>query len=454
MISAGEAWGVPGSREIAIGDYPYVISVPTSWERGRSDDVESMKLHLETPATRDVIGHFTVHIQNRRGTSLDRWFEYHVTKNLPAAHGTFRVKSRENLTCGSREVRLIAATDLQHHTGYSLLDAIFMTDSHAIVMSYLHDRALSQQALREMCAILDSFQESEGAVNRAKLLYEEGRALGLDRFGLFLRLPRGWIPEKVSKSRGEVDVILPGGSLKIFTFRTVSSGVPGVRKILRKRMPGLLDKIPLEDATFGIGSVPVFHARNEAYGNSCTADCLLGLHGKGGFAMVLVTESAAERDLFHKVAARSLLIQPAEATALCRNSTKRLKKAIRENDRAEACLALDTLSLFSESTTAMREIGKGLKARNEEIQVDCADALGRLGSLKASRALEKALNDDKSGQEFRVACVRSLAVIGGERERDALIKVQERLPRETSTLLVDTLNRTLANFIVPGKRRR
>lgn len=453
MATTEKAWGYPGSREIKIGDYPYVISVPTDWDLGRSDDVESMKLHLETPATRDVIGHFTVHVQERRRSNLDRWFRYHVERNLPAAHGSFRIKSRENVKAGSRDVRLVTATDLENHKGYSLLDAVFVTDSHAIVMSYLHDRALARQALGEMCAVLDSFQESAEAVDRAELFYDEGRALGFDRFGLFLRLPRGWLPGKVSRSRGEASVILPGGTLKIFTFKSVSSGIDGVKRILGKRMPRILDGRDIETATFGTAAVPAFHARCDGSEDESSAEFLIGQHGKGGFAMVLVTDDEDERELFSKVAARAVLVTPAEASSLCRDASKRLKAAIRESDKAAAMEALDTLSLYSESATAVREIGKGLKSRNEAIQVECADALGRLGSQKASLALEKTLNDDRACQDLRVACVRSLGVIGGERERDALIKIQDRLPRRSPTLLIDTLNRTLANFTIPGKKR-
>lgn len=444
-LHANHAAGA-AAKTVMVGDYGYTIQVPKEWKRAELLEGGSILLHLETLPVKQVCGHFTAHVLNRGGNSEQVWTDFHVRQNLPSAHGEFRILSIEEVTAGSRGARLFHVLDISAREGYGLLEAMVFTDVHVVFLSYLYDVTDAGRARTRMEEVLVSFSDSPAAVEKARLYFDEGRALSFDRLGLFMNLPLGWIPDGTGK-KGEVEVSLPsGGSLRVLAFDRVSYGLDRLKQLLRGRVSSFPSDGEAMSIPFGGGSGGAVRVRGDTRGEDSAEEYILGLHGRGGFAMVLASDVEKERELFEKVCAKAMLLDPKEARTLGRAAEKRLKKAIKEEDLTEAREALATMVFCPDKDAAVRVIEGGLKSI-EEIQVACAEILGRLGSKGASRVLLKAMKSRRVCDDAKKVCIQSLSQNGGARERSVLIQLERKYANDLSPDVQVTLRQALDHFL-------
>jgi len=431
------------TKEASLGDFDYLIFVPAAWKAVTLEEGVSMKLHMETGPAGKVIGHFTGHVLDRNGANLEKWFSYHREKNLPSVHGPCRVIAMEDGIAGRYEAKILQAIDLEKHRGYGLLDVLVCTESHAIILSYLYDLEKGVEARADMARILASFHHSPDAAERTRLDFEVVRTLGLEEFGLFLRLPEGWIPERTGRKRFETEIGFPGGSLTVFTFKRAASGLESLKKLLKKRCPLLpLDTEP-ETMSFGVSANRAFLFRGNASEDKAGAEGILGLHGSGGYALVLSPGGLEEAKTLRKIAAKAVLLDTGEAGKLRCRACKSFREALRENDTERVSEALSDLVLFSGNRSVSREIRRGFRSPRERIQSDCAAALGRMGSRDAAAALENALKVGNTSGTARMACISALGLIGGETAKKALIRVERRLHGTCPSEIRNTVKQTL-----------
>ena len=436
-----EAEAASRMKEIDVGDHGYVITVPDTWTERSAGNEESIKVHLVDPGGKTP-GHFTVHVVARNGRYLDEWVDHHLKVNFPRVHGYCLVNHKEDLALGSYDGKLIHASHMERHAKYDLCEAIVLTDSHILTFSWLHGFE-PERAGAMMTEILGTFHTRSPADYCGRPYYEEGRALGFEDFGLFLRLPRGWMPGPVAD--GSATVTLPGGTMKAIVFKRVRKGIEGLKKLVAEAVPRFPEAAKHETVTFGKASHEAFFTRIPARDGEPSLEAFLGLHDRGGYAILLESGTEDERDIFRRVASESVLLEANKVKRRFRLETTRLRKVFRSEDLSGLCPPLTLLSFFSESEAAAKTIGEGLGSRNPVIRRECVNALGRMGNVEATELLSAILDEDGL-PELKIACVRSLGRIGGTRQKDILIRYLEKLEavegeRELTTLLEDTIRR-------------
>jgi len=441
------------SREMAIGSFGYVIDVPRDWSECAVDRSGSITLHLKVrPPERKgsgksgAIGHFTVHVMERNGTSSDDWIDYHLSQNIPAAHGACRIDEVKKVTGGQLDATLICAYDMANHKGYGLLEGLLLDETHVLIVSYLHDPLLIREAHDQMIHALRTARLSPEAAARARLDYDKGLSLGFESFGLFVSLPRGWLPDRRSHPADRVFVALPHGSMALYLFRRTPKGLTGMLGTLRKKEPDLSSQVTDWTDRCKTRGPKMFRAQSEIGAAGPPALCVMGLHGKGGYALVLRSSDAAERALFEKTAAGIVLLTPDDAHRKVRDSIATLKKAIRERDREALSGVIPLLALCSENSSVARALAAGLNSKVEEIRAECAVAFGRIGSPRASKALEKTLKQPKSGQVTQLACIEALGTIGGSREQEILARFGRCLPKSCAPEVRCALDQSLVDL--------
>jgi hypothetical protein len=201
----------------------------------------------------------------------------------------------------------------------------------------------------------------------------------------------------------------------------------------------------LKAGTFGRGFDEAFQVNVAASDESAGLDCYLGLHGRGGYALVLESASDEEKETFRRMAGEAVLLEPSKVKSRIRSESKKLKKVFQARDRTELCPPLTLLSLFSESRSAALAIGPGLISPDPVIQTECARALGRMGCEEARLLLETALGEGGSGLEVKAACIRALGMNHGERGKEILINFRKGLSgSENEQELIELLDSAIA----------
>lgn len=395
-------------KEVPLGDLGYVVSVPARWKSGVLSGEASMILHMRVFHDAGSYSDFDVFALSRNDLSEERWEEYYTRENLPFTYGKFRLVSSESVKAGSFDARLFHVRDLKNKKGYGLMEALVFARERVLFFRYLYSLNGRQDARAVMDRILASLTDAPDALERSRLWYEEDGVLSLERFGLFLRLPQDWTLEMTDPKGTEAFVrVASGGLLQVTFFKRVSSGLKDLKKLLAKHIPGLRIPDELEPFTFGTASSEAFRFSAASSNGNPVNECILGLHGKGGYALVLTTGLSDEVDLLKKVAARALLMNPRDAEAMRRRAAADFKTAVRTDDIAKAREALSTLVLFSNNRTTAGTIAAGLKG-SEDIQMASAEALGRIGSKEASKALQKALKNGRVSGAAKAACSQAL----------------------------------------------
>lgn len=429
-------------KELPIGEFDYSIAVPKEWKCEILPGPETLKLHMRVPPSGKLEGHFKVQVLDRGGASPEKWVTHHALENLAASYVKFRVDSLVEVGAGEYRAQLFHVLDIQGLEGYGLLEALVFTECHVIFLGYFYDLLEEPRAREDMISILGSFSSAPEIVEKARLWYEEGCTLGLDGFGLFLRLPEGWIPERKSK-KDDVMVHLPsGGSLRVISFMTVSSGLERVQILLRRQVSYLSCEEKLEPVSFGTSGAKAFRFEKEPSKDHQAVVCILGLHGRGGYALILESNDPDEEDLFQKVVAKAVLLDPSEARTLRSGAVDSFKKSVQINDARETKRALSILEIFSGCESTARSIAWGFNAC-EPIQVECALALGRMGSREASRLLQRALKNRGVGYCAKEACIEALCMIGGPLERDVLEKMDREFRRACDFRLCNKLEEAM-----------
>lgn len=395
-------------KEVPLGDLGYVVSVPAQWKSGALSGEASMILHMRVFHDAGSYSDFDVFALNRNDLSEERWEEYYTRENLPFTYGKFRLLSSETVKAGSFKARLFHVRDLKNKKGYGLMEALVFARERVLFFRYLYSLTGRQDARAVMDRILASFTDAPEALERSRLWYEEGGVLGLERFGLFLRLPQEWNLEMTDPKGTEAFVrVASGGLLQVTTFKRVRSGLKELKKLLAKHTPRLRIPDELEPFAFGSASSEAFRFSEASSNGNPISECILGLHGKGGYALILTTGLVDEVDLLKKVTARALLMSPRDAEAMRRRAATGFKTAVRADDVEMAREALSTLILFSNNRSTTGTIAAGLKG-SEEIQLASAEALGRIGSKEASQALKKALKNGRVSGAAKAACSQAL----------------------------------------------
>jgi hypothetical protein len=302
-----------------------------------------------------------------------------------------------------------------------------------------------------MVRIVSSVSTSTCARKRARLWYDEGRTLGLEQAGLYLRLPEGWNPDPEKQSSQAALVRLPsGGSLHIAVFRSICTGLDGLKNLVLRRMDWLTSLERLVPCTFGSCSANAYRFQRTLSWRRSSVEGVMGLHQRGGYALVLRSDDPVEKDLFRRLSAKAELLDRKQADHLRREALRDFKQALKERDPISVERALSTLILFSHNRSAACTIAGGLHA-TEEIQVSCAEALGRMGSEEASAGLERALQSSRVCDPAKSACINALLRIGGPRERKILQKLSCDLPIAFSPELRNQLMTSLQGFCSPGE---
>jgi hypothetical protein len=431
-------------REIQIGNLDYVISVPAEWERSYLEG--TMKLHFKMLPTVEVQGRFTVYAQDRGAVGFEDWVQYHREKNLPLMYGNFLINSEREARAGACRAWIFQMLDLEGRAGYGSYETLIVTEHHAVMINLLYDLYQAGKAWEDLENILASFTSDPETVKRARLSFDEGRTLGLEGSGLFLRLPEGWFPEKFSSSCDYVRIRLPSnGYMEVASSRRLPKGICGLENFLERKISDLEDLDGATPATLGLDAAEAFRLESPAMEKALPMILFYGLNGKGGYGMALHSKDRDEFKLFHKVAARAVLMDPSEAKKMRAAALASFKKAVKEKDVQAVRQALRTLELFSGCGKTAKELGSGFKSV-EKIQVACAISLGRMASKTASQILQRSLENDLVSEPAKKACIKAMAMIGTSREQQKLEKLQEKPPKDFSVELKDTLDQSLKNF--------
>jgi len=414
---------------MAVGAFDYVITVPRDWTECPVDDSGSITLHLKVrPSERKgtgitgVIGHLTVHVMDRKTTTPGDWIDYHLKYNIPSAHGSCRIDEVRKVTGGRFECTMISADGMANHKGYGLLEALLFTEKHVLIVSYLHDPVFIREAHDQMICALQSVRLSPEAAARARLDYDKGLSVGFETFGLFVSLPRGWLPSRRSARRNEISVALPCGSMTVHLFKRTPKGVNDLLKALQRKEKDLSSHVTEWTSGWGTRSGKMFRVAGKLEGNAPTPRCIMGLHEGGGYALILRSNDSAEQELFEKTATAIVLMNSDDARKKVRHAIARLRSAIKGGKREIVADVVPFLGLYSDNSTVTRALIAGLNSKDEQIQAECAGALGRIGSPQASKAIEKTLKKRKAGQATQLACIEALNTIGGTREHEVLAK--------------------------------
>jgi len=432
------------AREVQIGNLDFVISVPAEWEHSYLE--EEMKLHMRVLPMSEVQGRFTVYVRDRTSIGLDDWVAYHKQTNLPSMYGSYLIDYEKEVKAGLNRAWIFHMLDLSGRQGYGLYETLVLTGDHVIFLSYLYDLYLSAKAEEDMQLILGSLTSDLEAVKRARLSYDEGRTLGLVKFGLFLRLPEGWFPQKKASATDYQLIKLPsGGSLEVAVAGRLPRGDKGLQNFLKRKIKPLDFDGEQEAYLFGCDETPAFSREAEGSNKQQPLTMVYGFHNDGGYGLALRSRDKTEKALFHKVTARAWLVDPACAKKLWAEALDRFERAIQQNEVVEVREALSTLELFSGCSKTAKKLDAGFDAC-EDIQVACAVALGRLASSNAGSLLERNLNNDHLTESGRKACIRAMAAIGTPREKKCLEKLQKKTPRYFSEGLKAVLDQSLQDL--------
>jgi len=445
-IARAESTGTM-ERRILVGD-DLSLAVPAIWETEDSSGTEGLRIRMKVCPITTVQEYFTVHTLDRGGSDEERWVSFHKTRNLPSAHADCAIDSESWDAVGSCKSWLMNVVHIPSRRGYGLLEALLFTESRVVIASYLYDLARGEQAGLEMDRIIHSFSRSPESADEARNWYDEGRTLGLERIGLFLRLPRAWKPRDERKQSNPAVVDLPsGGVLRVFAEKYLSHGLKDLKRSVGRTAPEW--KCDAQHASISIGR----SGKNALWVESAEskAATVLCLNGRGGFGLVLTTAEAEDRELLRRMTAQAVLLGPGNADAARREASKEFKAALRENDAPRASQALSTLELFSNRDSVVALVARGLRARGE-IQNRCAASLGRIGSPAASRTLEKTLSDRRAAPPLRRSCIDALCLIGGTREITALKNVHKRLAASFPDDLRQTLQKSIEEH--PAAQRK
>jgi hypothetical protein len=398
-FAAGAAY-----KQVQISDTEFVLSVPSAWKK-LAPDCENLKLHMRALHSGGKYSDFDVFIKDKGRTSRTRWLGHYKRENLPFLYGRHRVASEEAIKAGPFEGTLFHVLDLEANAEHGLLEALVFADDSVLFIRYTYNLSSADRAGETMDRILASFMNSDDAKQKAWLDYEEGYTIGLEKFGLFLELPEGWIPRKAHRRAAEVEVSLPsGGCLKVITSRKVSSGMDGLRELACKCKPCLHLPAKMEPTAFGTTRDKAFCCTCELSECELCLDCTLGLHGTGGYALILESQNPTERELLKKISARAVLVVSRDVNAMRREFQDIFRKGMKENDIERIRAALARLVLFSGNDGVATTIGLGLDGP-EEIQMACVEALGRMSSRKAAALLEKASKSRRVSPDVRNACM-------------------------------------------------
>lgn len=431
-------------KNVQIGDLDYAISVPVEWERSYLE--EEMKVHMRVLPLQEVQGRFTVFVRDRTNVELEDWAAYHRDNNLPNQYGSYTIDFEKEVTAGSNRAWMFHLLDLSGRMGYGLYETLVCTEDHVVFISYLYDLYQRQTAWDDLEKILASFTSDPDAVKRAGLSYDEGRTLGLASFGLFLRLPEGWFPQKAAAPCDYVLIQLPsGGSMEVAVSRRLPRGEEGLQSFLKRKIKPLKISEEKTPYAFGAGQTDALCQVDGGSEKQPPLTLVYGLHGDGGYGLALRSRDKTETELFHKVAARALLIEPACAKQMWNDAMAKFEKGIKTDDVAAVREALSVLELFSGCNKTVKKLDAGFKSC-ERIQVACAIALGRLASSNAGRLLERCLKDDHITEPARKACIRAMAVIGTPREKKCLENLQKKTPRYFSEDLKKVLEQSLQDL--------
>jgi hypothetical protein len=222
----------------------------------------------------------------------------------------------------------------------------------------------------------------------------------------------------------------------------------GLKKRLDEHIAGLPDTGMLDSTSFGADAATAYRCRKASSGNDKAVECVFGLHGKGGYALILRSDDEGEMELLEKISARALLVDRKKADAMRRTTLAAFRKALQRKDSAAVREALSTLVLFSGSKSTVDTVSRGLKS-SEDIQVACAETLGRMGSSKAGFTLEKTLTSSRFGDAVKLTCIEGLRMIGSPRAKKVLERVGSRDARTLSSSVRISLRDSLADF--PGQ---
>lgn len=391
-------------KQVQVSDTEFVLSVPDSWKK-LPPDCESLKLHMRALHNGGKYSDFDVFIKDKGRTCRTRWVAHYKRENLPFLYGGHRVASEEEIKVGPFEGTLFHVLDLEANADHGLLEAIVFANQSVLFIRYTYNLSVADRARESMDRILASFMSTEEAKKKAWLDYEEGSTIGLEKFGLFLELPEGWSPRKADRRATEVEVSLPsGGCFKVITFKKVPSGMDGLRELVCDCRPGLHLPAEMEPTAFGTTGDKAFCCTCELEECERCLDCTLGLHGNGGYALVLESQNPMERELMKKIAARAVLMVSRDVDPLRRESQEIFRKAMKKKDIGQIREALARLVLFSGNDGVATTIGLGLDGP-EEIQMACVETLGRMSSRKAAAILDKTSKNRRISPGVRNACM-------------------------------------------------
>ncbi|MBU0754482.1 MAG: hypothetical protein KJ645_05045, partial [Planctomycetes bacterium] len=397
--------------------YGYSISVPKVWKEDPLPKDPDIALYLDACSCGEMQGGLTIQVCARAGYDSTAWVAFRKETDLPRVYGRCAIAGESWTQAGSFEAWRMRIVGPPAYREYRIDEALVFTADHVIIMSYLYKHGWAAQAGEEMDTILRTFGPSIDDANSEMSFLPEGRTLGLERFGLYLELADGWLPEMPSGFReGHVPVALPsGGRLHVVTIPRVKPGMEELERCVGKAIPSWRNAQKLCGTEFGLSKSPAFIYE----GCEPASVGILGRHGGGGFALVLVSDDFNERALLQTIASCARLLDPRDAASEKRMSVNRFNKALRTGEILPAREALKTLVLFSHCSHTAAVVAKGLDGPLN-FQSECARALGRMGSKEAGRALEKTLGRRQTSSPTKQACMEALAMIGGEYGATAL----------------------------------
>lgn len=429
---------------VQIGDLKYAMSLPSAWKK---DFLEGqMKLNYRPYPVLDLPGKFLVFARDRGCTTPEDWIKFHRETNLPTYYGTFTIEKEEPANAGKHAAHLYHLIDIQGKEGYAAAESIIFTDSHVVMISYLYDSYESDSVLEEMNAILSSFSSDPEQVENARNIYTHGRTVSFCKLGLYLRMPEGWIPDDPGCTEKVITVKLPSeGTLEIIAFMRVANGIPSVMDLTSDNIRGLEFSEETESFAFGVKKAEAVRVKAGMKKEATDKHCILGLVDKGGYALILSSNSEVEIDLLRRIGANALLLEAKEAEAMRLAALDEFKTALKTKNPDGVCEALSTLELFSNCDKTARKIKDGFKS-TEEIQAECALSIGRMACKCSRSLLEKPLRDKKVCDSTKRACIKALTMIGTSQARKTLEELKKKSSLGFSDELKEAIDESLRHF--------
>ncbi|MBU0754398.1 MAG: hypothetical protein KJ645_04620 [Planctomycetes bacterium] len=405
-----------------------------------------MKIHLLVLPVIEVQGHFTVYVRDKTNQKWEDWVCFHKERNLPDRYGDHIIDFEKEMKAGPHPAWVFHLLDLSGRMGYGLYEALIFTDHHVIFFSYIYDLCRSAQAWNDLERILASFTSDPEIVKRASISYDEGRTLGMDMYGLFLRLPDGWFPEKISTTGDYAMIKLPsGGMMEAAITKHIANGERGLISFLTREISQWKDVVEKTPCSVGKEGIDAFRSVTEGVKDSLPLTLIFGFHGEGGFGLALHSRDRDEKTLFDKVVARAVVMDPVKAKKWRDDALVQFKEGIKNHDLGKVKESLSVLELFSGCGNTAKALESGLKA-SEEIQVACAVSLGRMASKNAGTLLERCLKSERISETGRKACIRAMTMIGSPREKKSLEELQKKSPRYFSMETKEYLEESLSSF--------